>query len=194
MHHFIRGQGVPADLARDMTQGFFEGLLTREDLSKVDLSRGTRFRSWLRTAARSHFLNQLKQLRAGKRLLDEDATRGLRAMAEATRSPSAERWLDQRWACQVIGRAWLKLAAEYARTGDLVLFEHLKKTLCGEDSVLSDEELCRSLGRCDSYVRVARRRMKQDELPRCLRETLADMGIAPAAIDEELRALHDALA
>jgi hypothetical protein len=177
-----------------MTQGFFEGLLTREDLSKVDLSRGTRFRSWLRTAARSHFLNELKQLRAGKRLLDERAASGLRAMAEATRSPSAERWLDQRWASEVIDRAWLKLSIHYAQKSDLQLFEHLRSTLCGEESVVSDQELCRRLGRCDSYVRVARARMKQHELPRCLRDTLAEMGMGAAAIDEELRALHDALA
>src|SRR4029077_11164155 len=43
VYAFIRRLGVPADDARDVTQGFFVGLLERNDLARLDPARG-RFR------------------------------------------------------------------------------------------------------------------------------------------------------
>src|SRR5438477_2646477 len=56
VYAFIRNQGALPDEAEDITQGFFAGILEREDLAAVDPARG-RFRNWLRTASLSHLNN-----------------------------------------------------------------------------------------------------------------------------------------
>src|SRR5215831_19254078 len=66
VYAFIRSLGVDRDDARDVTQGFFAGILERNDLARLDPARG-RFRSWLRTAAKRHLYNELDRARAKKR-------------------------------------------------------------------------------------------------------------------------------
>jgi hypothetical protein len=49
------------------------------------------------------------------------------------------------------------------------------------------------LRQCESYVRGARKRLKDDEFPEAMRDELRSVGVSEQRLDEELRALCDAL-
>ncbi|MGC4093024.1 MAG: hypothetical protein QM756_35085 [Polyangiaceae bacterium] len=177
-------------MALDVTQGVFEGLL-RRDLRTLDLERGKRFRAWLRRVALSHLCNVFKQrsrVSARERSMDQL----LGAGAEIGADDETERAFDRHAAEVLVERAWQQLRQEAGE--ELRLFEHIRRSLMWEETELSDLELCRALGKSDSYVRVNRNRLKEADFPRALRAELARVGVSKRHMNDELRALLDALA
>ncbi len=202
VRNFLRGRGVSKDQAEDVTQGFFEGVLRRNNFSQVDPERS--FGSWLRSGALHHLYNERDRERTGKRLLDEGKAKELCAELEAARTTLNERTLDQLRAKQLVEKAWARLRAEYVRLGSQTLFEHLRKTLLLEATETTDAELCHQLGHSSSYVAVARHRLRNQDFPAAVMaelkvarsRTAQARGHASAAtptLHEELRALLDAL-
>ncbi len=198
VYAFLVAQGAAPELAREATQGFFEGLLRRNDLAKVDLAHGRRFRSWLRTAAKSHFLNVLKKERqfavGGQRVACSlDALeQPLRGELEPKDQHSPERLFEQRAARSILRRAWAKLREEFEARGEAAYFEELRKSVLAEEG-LSDEAMTLAFQKTKTDVRTARSRLISDKFPRAVREVLAEMGVPAHCIQDELRALHDAL-
>jgi DNA-directed RNA polymerase specialized sigma24 family protein len=203
VRNYLQQRGVSRDQAEDVTQGFFEGLLRRRDFSNLD-PQGS-FGAWLRTGAMRHLFNERDRESTGKRLLDDPKQAELRSQMEERQHATPERLLDRRCALMLIERAWTRLRVEYQRQDGEQLFEHLKSTLCQESTELSDAVLCQQLGHSVSYVGVARHRLRTREFPAALRaefqehrareRTPSDVcpAVAPASVDEEIRALLDAL-
>jgi DNA-directed RNA polymerase specialized sigma24 family protein len=202
VRNFLRGRGVSKDQAEDVTQGFFEGVLRRNDFAQVDPSRS--FRAWLRSGALNHLYNERDRERTIKRQLDERKASELRAELEAARTTTDERTLDQQRAKKLVARAWARLRTEYTRMGNAALFEHLRKTLLLEATETTDTELCRRLGHSDSYVAVARHRLRNQDFPAAIMAELKATrarAVPPdgspttptRTVQEELRALLDAL-
>jgi DNA-directed RNA polymerase specialized sigma24 family protein len=201
VRNFLRQRGASRDLAEDVTQGFFEGLLKRGDFSKIEPESS--LRAWLRVGALHQLFNERRKEKTQTRWCDERKTAEMQILAEERRSASCERLLDQRRALRLIDRAWTRLRVEYSRVGSEVLFEHLKRSLSREKTELTDAALCQRLGYSDSYVAVARLRLKDQEFPAALlAELKADRKPDPerprptkaTSIREELRALLDAVA
>jgi len=191
VYAFVRAHGVKHDLALDITQGVFHNLLWR-DLRTLDLERGSRFRSWLKRVTRSHLLNVLKTSRRVARIevTGEPAEAAGCVAADLARQ---DRLFDQHTAVVLIDCAWERLRREkYA--DEPLLFEHVRQSLSAEATAMTDSELSRHLGQCDCYVRAVRKRVKDHEFPEAMRAELRGIGVGEQRLDEELRALCDALA
>jgi RNA polymerase sigma-70 factor (ECF subfamily) len=192
VYEFIRGKGVGPEDARDITQGFFEGLVRRNDLARVDPARGSRFRSWLRRAAKSHLLNVWKARPRHQFSLDQ-LTGNERGSFEPKDTLTPARLFERHAALTILDRAWEKTRQHFVETGNEPLFEYLKQGLSGDGRALGDTEIAELLGKSQGDVRVQRHRLKSKHFPSCLRQTLREMGVPPDSIDDEIRGLRDAL-
>jgi RNA polymerase sigma factor (sigma-70 family) len=197
VYGFIRTLGVAQDEALDVTQGFFAGVLERDDLARVDPARG-RFRSWLRSAARAHLYNELDRARAKKR--GQAVTLSIDALSAAQRLAlephddglSPDRLFDRRWALTVTERTLERLRARYAEQGKAELFAGLAPGLGAGEGELSDGELCTLLGKSQGALRQERHRMRQ-QYKSFLRQEVTLTVASADAVDDEIRQLIDAL-
>ena len=196
VYSFARSQGCDREDARDITQGFFAALLERNDFASVDADQG-RLRSWLRTAARRYLFDQLDRARAKKRGggqadVDLDVEARGRLPLEANGAPSAEQIFDRCWARSVVERALTRLRAEYQGESDHVLIEQI----LSDDERPADTETAAELGISPQALRTRRARMKdrlKTSYGQCLRMEIAQTVESPAAIEDELRELLEAL-
>lgn len=197
IYSFVREQGVDAHDAADVTQGFFEKLLTRNDIAGVRPEKG-QFRSWLRACARNYLHNWFAHRRtiaAGGRavLVSIDATWAEeRLRLEAKDQLGPDRLFERRWALTVLERALARLGDRYERAGKAHVFRCLYETLGGARVGASDAELSAALGKSAGAVKVERHRMKR-LFHDCLRAEVAKTVSGPAGVDDELRRLIDAL-
>ncbi|MFC7337652.1 RNA polymerase sigma factor [Haloferula chungangensis] len=186
--HFIEVRSRDADRARELTHGFFEELLSRENIGSPDPSRG-RFRSYLLGAVK-HFLakhhqSQLTQKRGGELEqvpLDEHIPD---AADDATR-------FDRDWAFALIRRAHQALEAEMTASGKGELFQTLKPWLDGGPTA-SREAACRELGLEANALNVAIHRLRERfraQVRSEVESTVAD----PTEVRAEFRYLVDVLA
>lgn len=191
---FIQGYGLSAQDAADVTQGFFEKLLARNDIARADRSRG-QFRSWLRTCARNYLYNWFQRSKCptfGGNIahLEIEAAEALAVCAPDMQD--AERMYDRRWAQTVVDRALTRLEQRYARAGKRDLFLHLQAGLSGVNTDTSDQELSLTLGRSVNSIKVERHRMRKRFLE-CLKAEVAETVNDLSEIDAELQRLLEAL-
>jgi RNA polymerase sigma factor (sigma-70 family) len=192
VHAFIQGHGVSSEDAADVTQEFFEALLARNAIARVDQARG-QFRSWLRSCARNHLYNwfaKRRGLAVGGRAVHVSAD--LHA-DELRNDETAERLFDRRWALTVLERALSRLKARYERAGKGDLFTHLHGGLGGGGgSEHNDKELSILLGKSVGAIKVERHRLKR-RFQECLRAEVLETVASPSDVDEELKRLIEAL-
>jgi RNA polymerase sigma factor (sigma-70 family) len=189
---FIRGHGLSQEDAADVTQSFFEKLLTRNDLGRADQARG-KFRSWLRTCARNHLYNWFEAgggITVGGQALHVDVETHAHELKD---EQTAERFFDRRWALTVLDRALARLKQRYERGGKADIFEHLRGEVSGDPSTKSDKDLSRLLGKSVSAIKVQRLRLRQ-RFKECLRAEVCETVASQKDVDEEIRRLIDALA
>ena len=195
----VRRQGHDREMARDLTQGFFERLLAGDFFERADCAKG-RFRNYLLTAL-NHFLaddwrQRTRQRRGGGEaplsLDDETLDQRYRLELANTRSPSE--LYERRFAISLLDEVLRRLEQEFASFGSAELFEKLQIFLTGEDEhAPSYAELGRGLGLTEGAVKAAvyRLRRRYREL---LREEIAQIVATPEEVDEELRHLLRVLA
>lgn len=188
---FIQGYGLSAVDAADVTQGFFEAVLARNDLAKVDRERG-RFRCWLRKCARNYLYNWFKR--------NNTAAHGGGAVhvpfedhCDALRDElTPERSFDRRWALTVIDRAVSRLRHRYERANKGAHFAELQAGLWGGACDDSDRELALRLRTTVGALKVQRHRLRH-RFQECLRAEVAETVASPDEVDDELRRLIHAL-
>lgn len=179
-------------LASDITQGVFANLLQR-DLRKFDLERGSRFRSWLKRVVHSHANNVFRGRRRLARVEEAVDGTSVDPAALALHAGTQDHLFDQCTALSLIARAWERVERDNYPDSPR-LFLHLRQSLCAEPTELSDAELSRALGNCESYVRKARHDVKTKLFPQAFRAEMRSLGVSEANLDQELRALLDSLA
>jgi RNA polymerase sigma-70 factor (ECF subfamily) len=194
---FVRRRGHPPEDARDLTQGFFAGLLAKDFLAGLAPSKG-RFRTFLLAALKHYLANEWDkgrcQKRGGGQVLiplevgAEDGSAGLEPVDHQT----AEVNFDRDWALALLGQVLGRLRQEYARDGKGDLFEGLKATLVEGGSGLPYAVIARGLGLSEGAVKVAVHRLRQ-RFRQLLREEIAHTLSRPEHTEEELRALFAAL-
>lgn len=136
VYAFVRRRSNTPDDALDRTQGFFAQLVARNDLAKVDRTRGSKFRSWLLTCVKNYLINLHEaEHKIPPELLDsrEAAAAEGRYLAEPADCLTPERLYDLHFALSVLEHVREDLRARYARGGKEALFDALKGCLSRDD-------------------------------------------------------------
>jgi RNA polymerase sigma factor (sigma-70 family) len=199
LYVFARGRGRGPEDAQDLVQGFFEHLIQRRALLKVERSKG-RFRSFLLASFQNFIAAETRRARTEKRggrvevvRLDWEDEEG-RVAFEPSDQLTPETLYDARWALLLLGRATRQLEQEQAAAGKGEAFETLKCFL-GEDgsrSKLSYGEAARMLGIGMPALKTLIHRLRQRHA-QLVREEVERTVSDPGEVDAEVHALCEAL-
>jgi RNA polymerase sigma-70 factor (ECF subfamily) len=193
LYAFARRCGHAAPAAEDLTQGFFELLLSRELLAKADRERG-RLRSFLLGAFKKFMLNDHRREHAEKRGGGQAVLSLDQAQAEAwfgaepAESVPPEHQFDRDWAHITLAQALAALEAEWTRRGKAALFSRLRGFLSWEQTEPQMAAAARDLGLAASAARVAVHRLRL-AFRRHLEAQVAQTVAAPDELPGELRHL-----
>jgi len=197
---FIHQRGCQDEAARDLTQGFFAGLLAGGGFHNVQPGRG-RFRSFLLGAVKHFLANQHDHAQAAKRgggqtvvSLDAGAgphtTTALQIPDPAGAVPDTV--FDREWALALIERALNVLAHEFAAVGKAAQYDTLKPWLVGEVASLSQADAARRLGMTEGAAKVAIHRLRK-RFREMVKAEIAQTVEDAAQIQDELRYLLEVL-
>jgi DNA-directed RNA polymerase specialized sigma24 family protein len=193
IYGFVRRQGIGAEEAKDLTQGFFALLLERRDLNAVRQEKG-RLRSYLLTSLKHFLTNERNRAMAikrgaGQQLIPlEDLRERERIGFEPAETLPADQIYERRWALSVLDHVMARLRDEYRAAGNIQLFDRLQKSLTDEPDCPSPANTAREFGMTEAAVRQAAYRLRQ-RYRQLLREEIANTVMALADIDDELRHL-----
>lgn len=196
LYAFIRRRGYNTHDAQDLTQEFFYRLLDRNYLSAVDHRKG-RFRSFL-LAALEHFLanewrrGQAQKRGGGKPAISIDDTAEARYLREPQTDLSPERIYEQRWALAFLDRVIHQLRQEFVDAGKQTTFDAIKIFLTGDRNNESHLALASRLGTTEAALKMSISRLRQ-RYGELLRAEISNLVVRPEDIEDELRALLNAL-
>lgn len=192
---FVRRRAGDDALADDLTQGFFASLLERKALAAADRDRG-RFRAFLLTAVKYYLADQYDRASAKKRgggrpdvSLDQRSADGP-SLEPPDPGAAPDREYDRQWALALLDAVRARLDSELASGSEPDRMRRLAALLTGADARYAD--VARELGMTESAVKVAVHRLRK-RYAAILREEVARTVDSPAAVDEELRFLLDAV-
>ena len=190
IYGFVRRQGVGAEEAKDLTQGFFALLLERKDFDAVRKEKG-RLRSYLLTSLKHFLTNEHYRAMAikrgeGQRLIPlevlQDRERGGFEPADTS---TADQIYERRWALALLDQVLTRLGDEYRATGNVILFERLRALLTDEPDRPSQAQIADELGMSENAVKQAFHRLRE-RYRQLLREEIAHTVMAPGDIEDEL--------
>jgi RNA polymerase sigma-70 factor (ECF subfamily) len=194
---FLRRSGLMAHDAEDVTQSFFERVLSRDYLRAVDRSKG-KFRCFLLAMVRHFLANHRREARAQKRggnvqfvSIDSESVDEI-DLGPGTVDGSAEKSFDRQWALTLLEKVVAALRMECQASGKAALFERLKTFLTVEKAGIGYADLAASLNTTEAALKmsISRLRRRYGEL---LRAEIARTVSTPEEVEEELRALFAAL-
>jgi RNA polymerase sigma-70 factor (ECF subfamily) len=197
VYALIRRKGHDPDAALDLTQDYFARLLEKPVLAAADPHKG-RFRAFLLTDC-VHFLanahdRAARLKRGGGRTfvpIDSASAEG-RYGAEPAHDLTPERLFERTWALTLLAAVFDALRAEFAAAGKLGEFEELKAVLEQGRGAVAYSEIAARLGTSEGAVKVAVHRLRK-RYKALLHEQIAATVDNPAEVDDEIRALFDAL-
>ncbi len=200
LYLFLRREGIGAEDAQDLTQGFFAHLIESRVYARADPDKG-RFRSFL-LGALKHFVAHARahdrtQKRGGGMILAQLDTATIAeadARAVSLQAWSSERVYECEWAETLLRQALDRLAEECALAGKDELFKQLNSHLSvTSEAAVPYEEMSLRLGRPITTLRsdVARLRSRYRAI---LREEVGGTVAEASEVDAELRHLCQVLA
>jgi RNA polymerase sigma-70 factor (ECF subfamily) len=193
LYAYVRHRGFDEHAAKDLTQGFFEQLLARNDLAKADPERG-RFRSFLLKSLQHYIANEQRNARRLKRgggqpVVALDDTTETRYRVEPFHELTQDKLYERRWAMAVISRALQRLRDDYAAADQTSLCQELEGALTGSSRGGRLAEIGQRLGLSESAVKVTTHRLRK-RFGKMLREVILDTVPDVAEVDTELRHLQ----
>jgi DNA-directed RNA polymerase specialized sigma24 family protein len=191
LYMHLRKQGLLADRAQDVVQGFLVHLLERDFLARLDPGRG-RLRAYLKTALTHYLANLYEHEAAQKRggrlppLPFEDIES---VVAAAPDDPEAA--FDREWALGLFQGALVDLEAELvsgARRGPVDVVRRLFRFGEAPPYEILAREHAMSVAQLKSFVHRARRRFRELLLQR-ISDTVHTREEAEAELTDLLRVL-----
>jgi DNA-directed RNA polymerase specialized sigma24 family protein len=196
LYTFALRQGCDPEEARDLTQGFFQLLLTRRDFDAARKEKG-RLRSYLLISFKHFMGGERRRAMAIKRgygqwLIPLEELRATEAADPAFSGLvdwlSPDRLYEHRWAMTLIEHVLERLKNEYGATGNAFVFDSLKQLLPDEPEAPSRAEIAARLGMTDNALRQAFHRFRH-RYQMLLREEIGHTVADPGEIEDELRYL-----
>ena len=194
LYSFARYQGIPPADAEDLTQSFFEDLLSRGAIARADASRG-RFRSFLLTSFKNHrlrLLNAANRIKrgGGNSFVSLEAIQEVESQfqPEQDQNCSPEEWYDRQWALGLLKKVVAALRCEYERIGKGDLFDELRSALWGGGGNVAYAQIAERLGMTEGAVKIAAYRLRRRFGER-LQSEVAQTVLDPDEIEDEIRYL-----
>jgi DNA-directed RNA polymerase specialized sigma24 family protein len=191
---FLRCKLRDEDAAREFAHDFFAHLLAGGTIAGAEQERG-RFRSYLLGAVK-HFLSNQYQARqrlkrgGGAPNISLNETEACSVPDASVLSPDAA--FDRQWALTVVALALEALRQECVAEGRGEFFELAKPWLTGDTGRGDQAALAASCGMNANTLKVAVHRLKR-RFRRLLKAEVAGTLDDPGLVEEEMRALFDAL-
>lgn len=195
---YVRGRGYSREQSEDLTQGFFERLIEKNQLADFRQERG-RFRSFLLATVKNYLANQHDWATAAKRGGDRkhltiDWSQGepeRTFLSEAVESTTPENLFAREWGRTVIDRTRERVRAEMERAGKKTQFDELLSNLTGDEDV-PYRHLASRLGMTEGAVRVSVHRLRR-RFRELLEDEVGQTLLSPAELGDEIRFLFSAL-
>jgi RNA polymerase sigma factor (sigma-70 family) len=188
---YCRIAGHPEADAEDLTQGYFEHLLSREAIGRADPARG-RFRTFLLSSFRNYQTDLHRQRTAARRgggqvhlSLEKDVADSPLTPPSAELSP--ELAFDRQWASDLIQRAKDLLKAEQSHAGRGEWYERVVLH-AGQDYASLAPELDTTVAALKTYAHRVRQRFRA-----LVERQVADTVASPDDLAEEMRYLSHLL-
>ena len=198
IYAFLRRSGHGAHDAEDLTQAFFEHLITHESINAVRQDEG-KLRSFLlgvlqRTISRQARHDHAAKRGGGARQVSFDEMDAAERYAREPQDTHDPEWLFTRaWAHELLAGVREKLRESFEATGRAGVFDILLPFLMWDNEPPSYREIARQLGSSEAGTRILvfRLRTKFRDL---LREEVARTVLSPGEIAGELAWLQSVLA
>ncbi len=179
--------------ALDLTQTFFAHLIERDTLAAVGRENG-RFRAWLRVVLDNFMRNELEAAKAKKRggglkLISLDTEDDAPPVPDSGLTP--EQSFDRAWAIHLFQQAVDNLRTRYHAEGREVAFDWFQRHELDPDPP-SCAQLAKADGRKPHEVENALKAART-AFARILREKVAETVADARRVEEELRALAEAM-
>jgi RNA polymerase sigma factor (sigma-70 family) len=188
-----RAFGLTHEDAQDLTQAFFQHLISSQLHSQARPERGT-FRSYLITSLRNHWLRQRRDrmtLKRGGQAQHDSFDDADYSVSSSTIGPDAE--FDRQWALTVLQVALDRLEQSHIQQGNGDRFAALKPVLTESyRGVAADLGLEEKVGLSSQSLRVAISRLRA-EYRHSIRCEIAALVSDPSQVDEELKHLLTSL-
>ena len=194
IYAFLRKKGWAAADAEDLTQGFFQRLLSDGTLDRARKDRG-KLRSFLLADLKRYLIDDSRRENALKRGGDQTFIPFDQASAEARYANSfteagadPEAMFEKAWAADLMGGVMSTLATRYAQAGKKHLFEALRDSITGGHSEITYAEIATKLDTSEGALRLQVMRMRRAFREQVERE-IAETVESPDQVADELRNL-----
>ncbi len=183
---WLRCRQYPEHDAKDLVQGFFAHLLTRDFLANVSPDKG-RFRTFLLTSFKHYICDQHDKASAGKRgggqrveSLEETDGQGQHLHEPSTPGAGPDLEYDRAWARTVLANALRRLEAQYDNRGNLALCSALEPVIFADETAFPYRNIGAGLGMSEGAVKVAVHRIRAE-----LRELVRDEVLQTVACEQD---------
>jgi len=193
LYVFARGFGHSHHEAEDLTQGFFEHLISKDGLANVGPEKG-RFRSFLLSSMKHFMANERDRARALRRggahsvvsidMPDAEGRYGCEPVDDLT----PRDMYDRSWATTLLRDALNDLEQEYRARGKEVVFDALREFVTESGRGNSCADVGQSLKMSEGHVKVLIHRHRR-RFGRLLRDRVAQTVQTEQDIDDEIRYL-----
>jgi RNA polymerase sigma-70 factor (ECF subfamily) len=198
LYAYVRRRGHDAHAAQDLTQGFFERLLERNDLARLT-REGGRFRSFLLTALNHYLANEHERATAQKRgggrtliSLDDESAEDRYQSHEPSHSETPDRLFERQWALALMEEAMKRLGAEHSGSGKSAAYDALRPFLSREPDPGEYATVANRLNIAPGTLAVQVHRLR-DRYRLLVRAAVADTVQSPLEVDAEMRHLLESL-
>ena len=196
LYAFIRRSGYEHQAAQDLTQGFFEHLLSTNGLQAANSEKG-RFRSFLLRSVKNYLANTYHRDQTQKRggavtqFSLDDSEAAERYQFEPVDKLTPEALYERRWALTLIEQVLAKVRVGFAVAHRDELFDALKPALLGEAKA-GYAEVAKRFGTTEGAIKVMVHRLRQ-RFRSTLEEMVGQTVNGPEEIQDEIRFLIAAL-
>ncbi|MEK7866188.1 MAG: sigma-70 family RNA polymerase sigma factor [Planctomycetota bacterium] len=197
LYSFLRASGRPNEDAKDLVQGFFEGLLEKNVLAGFDPGKG-RFRTYLLACLKNHCADERDRETAAKRGGGRDRVSIETAgdgeyMRLATREESPEEAFDRAWAVAKMNRAIDMVRRTHLDRRDSAAVEAIDGYLAADSLARPDyAALMKRSGLSESRLRHLLHQFRQRVREAILSEVHSEI-TDPAAAEQELALIFQCL-
>jgi len=199
LYAFVRRRGNSPEDAKDLIQGFFLSLFDHGALDQVTPLKG-KFRSFLLACLKNYLSTEFYRENTIKRgrnfefvALDFESGDD-RYSNEPSDALTPEKVFDARWAMTLLDLAMNRLRAEYDSRGKIATFDALKPFLDfgNIEGLPAHDDVAEKLRVGKGAVKMLIHRLRKRH-GQILREEVSRTVMCPEDVDDEIRALCDAV-